>query len=230
MAAAFLRDRARQRPRRRSIRPIAPTNSSSTSPTSARSCWSSRQGRTRPRIGVAQKLGVPIARLVAASGERRGELHARVPGVDGRRSGAAARARRRPTTSRSCCTRRAPRRARRSCRSRTATSARRRRTSGRRSRSPAADRGLVIMPLFHIHGLIAALLAPLSAGGEVCCTPGFNALKFFAWLGEVKPDVVHRRADHAPGDPAARAEERGDRRAPSGCASFARRRRRCRRR
>src|SRR5438094_2484046 len=51
----------------------------------------------------------------------------------------------------------------------------------------SSDRGLVIMPLFHIHGLIAALLAPLSAGGEVCCTPGFNALKFFSWLAEVKP-------------------------------------------
>jgi acyl-CoA synthetase (AMP-forming)/AMP-acid ligase II len=50
-----------------------------------------------------------------------------------------------------------------------------------------ADRGLVIMPLFHIHGLIAALLAPLSVGGEVCCTPGFNALKFFGWMDEVKP-------------------------------------------
>jgi acyl-CoA synthetase (AMP-forming)/AMP-acid ligase II len=51
----------------------------------------------------------------------------------------------------------------------------------------ASDRGMVIMPLFHIHGLIAALLAPLSAGGEVCCTPGFNALKFFGWLTEVQP-------------------------------------------
>ena len=49
------------------------------------------------------------------------------------------------------------------------------------------DRGLVIMPLFHIHGLIAALLAPLSVGGEVCCSTGFNALKFFAWLGETRP-------------------------------------------
>jgi acyl-CoA synthetase (AMP-forming)/AMP-acid ligase II len=49
------------------------------------------------------------------------------------------------------------------------------------------DRGLVIMPLFHIHGLIAALLAPLYAGGEVCCSTGFNALKFFAWLDEVQP-------------------------------------------
>ena len=51
----------------------------------------------------------------------------------------------------------------------------------------ADDRGLVIMPLFHIHGLIAALLAPLSAGGEVCCSTGFNALKFFGWMDEVRP-------------------------------------------
>jgi len=51
----------------------------------------------------------------------------------------------------------------------------------------ASDRGLNIMPLFHIHGLIAGLLAPLSAGGSVFCTPGFNALKFFAWLQEAAP-------------------------------------------
>jgi len=50
-----------------------------------------------------------------------------------------------------------------------------------------SDVGLVIMPLFHIHGLIAGLLAPLSAGGCLFCTPGFNALKFFAWMREAKP-------------------------------------------
>ncbi len=49
------------------------------------------------------------------------------------------------------------------------------------------DRGLNIMPLFHIHGLIAGLLAPLSRGGDIFCTPGFNALKFFAWMEEAKP-------------------------------------------
>jgi acyl-CoA synthetase (AMP-forming)/AMP-acid ligase II len=43
------------------------------------------------------------------------------------------------------------------------------------------------MPLFHIHGLIAGTLAPLSAGGEVCYTIGFNALKFFSWMTEVRP-------------------------------------------
>jgi len=51
----------------------------------------------------------------------------------------------------------------------------------------AADRGLNIMPLFHIHGLIAGTLAPLSAGSEICYTTGFNALKFFSWMAEVRP-------------------------------------------
>jgi oxalate---CoA ligase len=50
-----------------------------------------------------------------------------------------------------------------------------------------ADRGLNIMPLFHIHGLIAATLAPLSAGASVYCTPGFNALKFFGWMETARP-------------------------------------------
>ena len=51
----------------------------------------------------------------------------------------------------------------------------------------STDCGLNIMPLFHIHGLIAGVLAPLSAGSQVFCTPGFNALKFFAWMDECKP-------------------------------------------
>jgi acyl-CoA synthetase (AMP-forming)/AMP-acid ligase II len=50
-----------------------------------------------------------------------------------------------------------------------------------------ADRGLNVMPLFHIHGLVAAVLAPLSAGGSVVCTPGFNALRFFAWMEAAHP-------------------------------------------
>jgi acyl-CoA synthetase (AMP-forming)/AMP-acid ligase II len=50
-----------------------------------------------------------------------------------------------------------------------------------------SDRCLNIMPLFHIHGLIAATLSSLSVGAAVFCTPGFNALRFFAWLDEAKP-------------------------------------------
>ena len=49
------------------------------------------------------------------------------------------------------------------------------------------DCGLNIMPLFHIHGLMAGILAPLSRGSSVFCTPGFNALRFFAWMEECKP-------------------------------------------
>ena len=51
----------------------------------------------------------------------------------------------------------------------------------------AADRELHVMPLFHIHGLIAGVLAPLAVGSQIFCTPGFNGLKFFAWMKECQP-------------------------------------------
>ena len=50
-----------------------------------------------------------------------------------------------------------------------------------------ADRCLNVMPLFHIHGLMAAILSTLGTGASVFCTPGFNALRFFSWLEEAKP-------------------------------------------
>ena len=87
-----------------------------------------------------------------------------------------------------------------------------------------------IMPLFHIHGLIAATLSSLSAGASVFCTPGFNALRFFAWLDEAHPTwytavpTMHQ-AILARAGPQRRRASRATR-----CASFARRRRRCRRR
>jgi acyl-CoA synthetase (AMP-forming)/AMP-acid ligase II len=46
---------------------------------------------------------------------------------------------------------------------------------------------LNIMPLFHIHGLIAAVLSSMAAGAATSCTPGFNAFKFFATYDEVRP-------------------------------------------
>lgn len=49
------------------------------------------------------------------------------------------------------------------------------------------DRCLSIMPLFHIHGLIAAVAASLGAGSQICCTQGFNALSFFSQIAEVDP-------------------------------------------
>jgi acyl-CoA synthetase (AMP-forming)/AMP-acid ligase II len=44
-----------------------------------------------------------------------------------------------------------------------------------------------IMPLFHIHGLIAATLASLAAGGAVSCTAGFNGFRFYSWFEQVRP-------------------------------------------
>jgi acyl-CoA synthetase (AMP-forming)/AMP-acid ligase II len=46
---------------------------------------------------------------------------------------------------------------------------------------------LNVMPLFHIHGLIAAVSASLAAGASISCAPGFDALKFYGWLEEVDP-------------------------------------------
>ena len=51
----------------------------------------------------------------------------------------------------------------------------------------SADRELHVMPLFHIHGLIAGVLAPMAVGSEIFVTPGFNALKFFGWMKECRP-------------------------------------------
>jgi acyl-CoA synthetase (AMP-forming)/AMP-acid ligase II len=49
------------------------------------------------------------------------------------------------------------------------------------------DLCLNVMPLFHIHGLLAATLSSLLAGATVACTPGFVATLFFTWLEEHRP-------------------------------------------
>lgn len=54
-------------------------------------------------------------------------------------------------------------------------------------RLSSTDCGLHVMPMFHIHGLIAGVLAPLAAGSRIYCTPGFNALRFFGWMQAAKP-------------------------------------------
>ena len=49
------------------------------------------------------------------------------------------------------------------------------------------DRYLNIMPLFHIHGLLAGVLTTLESGGSIYCSTGFDALKFFNMLNDAKP-------------------------------------------
>ncbi|MBZ5510161.1 MAG: AMP-binding protein [Acidobacteriia bacterium] len=49
------------------------------------------------------------------------------------------------------------------------------------------DRCLNIMPLFHIHGLIGAVVSSMTAGASVVCTPGFDAERFFEWTDDLEP-------------------------------------------
>ncbi|MEJ8813364.1 non-ribosomal peptide synthetase [Variovorax ureilyticus] len=73
------------------------------------------------------------------------------------------------------------------------------------------DRGLCLMPLFHSHGLVGGLLAPLAAGSSVVCTPGFDGAAFMSWFAEFAPTwytaapTIHRAiadlADEAGGAP-----------------------------
>lgn len=143
-------------------------------------------GKDTPAEAVANKLGVPIARLAAHSEKSAGSFTLEFPASMASKpvqapayatpddialvlhtSGTTSRPKIVPLAQRNVC----------------ASAGNIRRTLG----LTKDDVGMVVMPLFHIHGLMAALSAPLSAGGTVCCTPGFNALKFFAWLGEANP-------------------------------------------
>ncbi|KAF7858695.1 uncharacterized protein EAF02_011019 [Botrytis sinoallii] len=42
-----------------------------------------------------------------------------------------------------------------------------------------ADRTMLVMPLFHVHGLLAGFLAPLTSGGSVIVPPKFSASEFW---------------------------------------------------
>ena len=50
-----------------------------------------------------------------------------------------------------------------------------------------SDRCLNVMPLFHIHGLVGALLASVAGGGSIVCTPGFDDHAFFDWTAQFEP-------------------------------------------
>ncbi len=49
------------------------------------------------------------------------------------------------------------------------------------------DRCMNVMPLFHIHGLIGALLSTISVGGSIACTPGFDSTEFYEWMQIFQP-------------------------------------------
>ncbi len=77
------------------------------------------------------------------------------------------------------------------------------------------DRCLNLMPLFHIHGFVAALLASLGAGGSVACCPGYRDGLFLPWLDALEPTwytaapsvhqaILSELARHPPGAAARR--------------------------
>lgn len=137
-------------------------------------------GAQSPAIDVAHRLNVPVIRLHPMREKGAGrftldmsELNASSPGADGgeealvlHTSGTTSRPKIVPLTQANIAA---------SARNIAATLA-----------LSDKDCGLAIMPLFHIHGLMAGITAPLAAGGSVFCTPGFNALKFFAWMEEAR--------------------------------------------
>jgi oxalate---CoA ligase len=141
------------------------------------------EGSSSPAIAVAESRGIPIIRLRADAAGPAGNftLHAGLKGTAAKPGFAEADdialvLHTSGTTSR-------PKIVPLSQRNVTATARHIRETFA----LTPADRCLNIMPLFHIHGLMAATLSSLGAGGSVWCTPGFNALKFFAWMQEAKP-------------------------------------------
>ncbi len=142
------------------------------------------EGSISPAVGIAEKLGVAIAYLQAAPAEGAGSFTLAFPSGGAavseagmahaddialvlHTSGTTSRPKIVPLKHSNVC----------------ASAANIRETLA----FTAEDRALNIMPLFHIHGLIAGTLAPLSAGGHVCCTPGYSASKFFGWMKEADP-------------------------------------------
>ncbi|NTW00085.1 MAG: AMP-binding protein [Oscillochloris sp.] len=49
------------------------------------------------------------------------------------------------------------------------------------------DRALCVMPLFHIHGIVASMLSTLASGGTLICPAGFDAMRFWSWVEQYKP-------------------------------------------
>jgi len=143
------------------------------------------RGSESPAVGVARELGVPIFELVVEPGSPAGRFSlagtAVAPTPDGlegpaglqdvalvlHTSGTTSRPKQVPLTHRNL------------------------RASACNIRDTLkltpADRCLNVMPLFHIHGLMAAVLASLTEGASVYSTPGFSALRFFAWLDDAHP-------------------------------------------
>ncbi|WP_417514804.1 acyl--CoA ligase [Minwuia sp.] len=142
-----------------------------------------QQGEDSPAIAVAEKKGIAVFRLVPRTGDAAGlfDLHGEPVGAAGKpgpaeaddvalilhTSGTTSRPKIVPLSQ-----------------SNLVASAE---NIGAALALTPQDRCVNIMPLFHIHGLIAAVLSSVAAGGSTWCSPGFNALRFFNWIETARP-------------------------------------------
>ena len=138
--------------------------------------------------------------------------------LDGRRGREAGRLRRRSTMSRWCCTPAAAPDGRSACRSTHANLSISAQNVARRYALTADDVSLCVMPLFHVHGLVASTLATLATGGTVVVPAKFSPLSFWrvardhdvTWYSAVPTLhqlLLARAAD--PSDPSRRPAGRG---------------------
>ena len=93
-----------------------------------------------------------------------------------------------------------------------------------------ADRCLNVMPLFHVHGLIGAVLSSIAAGGSVICTPGYSCAQFSrSGSSGHCSDLVHSGTHDPPGRPRQHRQRSRAGSHAGTCGSYARVPRRCRR-
>ena len=151
-----------------------------------------QRGADSPAIAAARRLGIQILELSAEDGQPAGAFGLAAAAADGAEAGitAGGRAGRARAESRDIAlmlhtsgTTSRPKLVPLSHANVCASA----RNIAKTLRLDRTDVCLNIMPLFHIHGLMAALLAPLGAGGAVFAAPGFDALRFFGWLEAAHP-------------------------------------------
>ena len=147
-----------------------------------RRSWS-RDDETGPAITVAERLGIGILRLVTTPGEPAGSFRIEGGAVGAEATTGLAEASDTALLLHTSGTTSRPKLVPLSHANLAASALH----IGQTLTLTANDRCLNIMPLFHIHGLVAAVLSSLASGGSVFCTPGFNALRFSQWLGEAQP-------------------------------------------
>ncbi len=137
------------------------------------------QGSTNPVLQAAEKLNIPVAEIINKEGGGAGEFNLwedqKTPTTPDEKhealvlhtSGTTSRPKVVPLTQKNLF------------------------TSGKNITNTlqltAQDTCLNIMPLFHIHGLIAVVLSSMAAGASVSCTSGFNAMKFLPLAVSEKP-------------------------------------------